>query len=173
MPKQYEELNLEGFFLRGDICPEAWASELYEKNTAFPEKRIHWSEGGLATRSKAEADIATMLERRELLFRYEPVLHFENKAVSPDFCIVHPFNRKLVYWEHFGKIDDPDYAEETMDKLRRYAENGYFLGDNLIMTWESKVNPLTFQHINERIRTYFFSHEAPGGYGGRSLLLFS
>lgn len=155
LPRQYEGMYLRSFFLDGDIWLENWQEESYEKNTGFAQNLIYRSEGGLMTRSKAEADIATMLERNELTFRYEPVLYLGKKKVSPDFCVVHPYSRKQIYWEHFGSMDNPDYADKTMDKLRRYAKYGYFLGDRLIVTWESRYNPLTFHHINDRIKRVF------------------
>ncbi len=46
-----------------DVDPEAWAAERYEINDGFPEGKLYRSEGGVWTRSKAEADIATKLEQ--------------------------------------------------------------------------------------------------------------
>ena len=57
-------------------------------------------------------------------------------------------------WEHFGSMDNAAYAAGVMEKLQRYAEYGYQLGDNLIMTWEDKAHPLTFRTINEMVKMY-------------------
>lgn len=154
LPSYYAP-EFAGILLDGDLDPKLWAKTPYAHNTAFPENLIYQSEGGLSTRSKAEADIATRLEQMGFIFRYEPLLQLGNKFFYPDFCIVHPVHRRLVYWEHFGKMDEPDYSNKTMEKLSVYAEHGYHLGDNLIMTWETKAKPLTFAHINDRIETYF------------------
>ena len=51
-------------------------------------------------------------------------------------------------------MDDPIYINKTMEKLRIYAEHGYHLGDQLIMTWETGDHPLNFLHINDRIEKY-------------------
>ena len=155
LPDYYRDFNLRDLLLEGDLSPEQWETENYEQNTIFPEARRYFSEGGLAVRSKAEAEIATKLEQYGLKFRYEPILFLENHRAAPDFEILHPVQRRILLWEHFGKMDDPDYAAEAMKKLNRYARNGYRLGDNLIMTWETKSMPLRFSHINGTIQYYF------------------
>ena len=98
--------------------------------------------------------IATMLEQAGLFFRYEPEWASGNHRYFPDFAIIHPKHRRLIYWEHFGKMGDVEYANDTMEKLRVYSQSQICLGDNLIMTWESLEYPLTFQHIEDRIRIY-------------------
>ena len=151
----YKDFDYTPLLLNGDINPETWSKQLYPHNTNHPEDLIHESEGGLRTRSKAESQIATMLEGRNIHFRYEPRLQLGKHLYFPDFYILHPVQRKLIYWEHFGKMDDPVYVLNTIEKLRVYSEHGYRLGDNLIMTWETKDYPLTFNHIKKRIDLYF------------------
>lgn len=155
LPDYYSDLDVRRILLEGDIEPAIWECEEYEKNVGFPENLKYKSEGGLQTRSKAEADIATKLEQSGLRFRYEPILYLGRHRVSPDFEILHPIFRREYYWEHLGQMDNPDYANRNMDKLRLYAEYGYHPGENLIITWETKLYPLNFEHINDRIRTYF------------------
>lgn len=155
LPSYYQSFDYTDLLLEGDINAQTWEAAQYPRNTAFPENLIYQSEGGLLTRSKAEADIATKLERTGLLFRYEPRLLLGKHCYYPDFGVLHPVHRREIYWEHYGKMDDPVYAKATIEKLRVYAEHGYHLGDNLIMTWETKQCPLTFAHINDRINCYF------------------
>ncbi|MCQ4636749.1 hypothetical protein NE619_08400 [Anaerovorax odorimutans] len=155
LPLYYGGLDYWEFLLDGDINPADWAARSYARNTVHPESLIYESEGGLLTRSKAESEIATVLEREQIVFRYEPRLLLGKHCYYPDFCAVHPVHRKQIFWEHFGKMDDPEYAADAMEKLRVYAQWGYKLGDNLIMTWETKAFPLTFKHIKERVDTYF------------------
>ena len=154
MPSSYADFDFSNLLLKGDVNPVLWVAEPYPHNKAFPEDLIYQSEGGLLTRSKAEADIATMLERNRIVFRYEPELRLDRHLYYPDFCIIHPIHRRILYWEHFGKMDDPEYAHNTMEKIRVYSQHGYHLGQNFIMTWETKAHPLHFGHINDRILTY-------------------
>lgn len=159
LPDYYRDFDPQCLLLEGDLSPEQWEAKNYEQNTGFSEERRYFSEGGLAVRSKAEAEIATKLEQCRLKFHYEPILFLGNHRVAPDFEIFHPVQRRILLWEHFGKMDDPDYAAEAMKKLNRYARNGYRLGDNLIMTWETKNMPLNFSHINWTIQHYFGMEE--------------
>lgn len=154
LPSYYKGLNHTAFLLKGDIYPEQWSSIPYDRNLSHPDDLLYQSEGGQLTRSKAEAEIATILEQKGIFFRYEPKLQRGWHCYYPDFCAAHPVHRKQIYWEHFGKMDDPAYVANTMDKLRVYSEHGYRLGDNLIATWETKTAPLTFQHIKERVDVY-------------------
>lgn len=154
LPQHYQKFCTSPLMLDGDIDPEEWCNQNYHQNQGFPADLIHKSVGGLFTRSKAEAMIATMLEQAGLFFRYEPELNLGRHRYFPDFVILHPKHRRLVYWEHFGKMGDTEYANDAMEKLRVYSQNHIWLGDNFIMTWESLEHPLTFQHIEDRIAIY-------------------
>ena len=137
-----------------DNFTEDWFKNSESQNPAYPENLKHQSDGGLRTRSKAEAMIATKLEQEQILFRYEPSLWLGNHHVFPDFAALHQYEKRLIYWEHLGLMDDPAYANNAIDKLRIYSEHGVCLGDNLIVTWETSDNPLTYAHIADRISRY-------------------
>ncbi|MCO7121718.1 hypothetical protein NIA71_07125 [Ihubacter massiliensis] len=154
MASAYAGFNSDFLLLDGDLNPETWKDADYPSNPFHREDIIHESENGLQTRSKAEAMIATKLEQNKLIFRYEPELILGSHVIYPDFCIPRSHDRKLVYWEHFGKMDDPAYAGKALSKLDMYSKYGYFLGDNLIMTWETKAQPLTFKQINDQISMF-------------------
>ena len=155
MPFPYQNFDYSPLLLDGDVRAESWTTDNYHKNTSYPEHLIHHSDGGIVMRSKAEAMIATKLEQNGLQFRYDSLQKFGNHWYSPDFMILHPVHRRIIYWEHFGRMDDYDYIRDAMDRVRVYGEHGIFAGDNLIITWESKQDPLTYQHINDRIRRHF------------------
>lgn len=154
LPSVYGSYDCSRICLAGDIDPRKWAAEKYECNTSYRENLIFRSEGGLLTRSKAEANIATKLEQYHQIFRYDEVIYVGARKMSPDFSILHSKERRIKYWEHFGLMDDPAYAARAMDKLCNYASNGIRMGDNLIVTWESRRNPLSFERINACIREY-------------------
>jgi len=146
----YQRIEKLPIFLEGDINPEEWKNkkipDMYEKGL------LHSSEGGIRTRSKSEAMIATCLERNGIPFNYEPVVNFTKGSARPDFETLVEDKRKIVYWEHLGLIDDPAYVMKNLHKLEEYAENGIYLGINLVLTYETRDNPLTFEKINEVIR---------------------
>ena len=62
-------------------------------------------------------------------------------------------DRKVVYMEHFGLLDEGAYLETTMRKLKLYNENGIVLGDNLLITCETSRNPLNVKMLDSMLRT--------------------
>ena len=152
LKEQYHGLRDLDIFLPGDVNPEKWMAENYRTNPYYPYKLKHPTESGLMTRSKSEAMIGTQLERRDVHFRYEAELVLGNKVYYPDFTVLNTRLRRIIYWEHLGKLDDPKYVKKALKKLIEYAKYGIILGYNLVITFETKDDPLTILTIDETIR---------------------
>ena len=75
--------------------------------------------------------------------------------IYPDFTVLNVKKRKEYYWEHFGMMDDPSYAEKVLQKLSTYEQNGIFPGEQLIITFETRKNPLNQKQISNLIEHYF------------------
>lgn len=150
LPKQYNGLKGIKIFLEGDINEEEWSTAHYKTNP-FPIKTPHYSQEKLCTRSKSEAMIATRLEERGEVFRYDAEVRLRYRSVYPDFTILDRKRRKIVYWEHLGRVDDEGYMFDNLEKLEEYAEAGLILGDNLFITYESKSRPLSIFSIDRKI----------------------
>ena len=150
LPEQYLDIN-PALFLPSDVNPGEWAKASYQKGRFYKNDIKHYTEGGIVTRSKSEAMIGTELERRGLIFRYEPALRVGNETKYPDFVIIHPVTRRLIYWEHFGKVDDADYIKKNLRRMNLYSRNGIYLGINFVMTFETRDEPLTIKAINDKI----------------------
>ena len=88
-------------------------------------------------------------------FRYEAKLYLEDRIYYPDFTLRHPETGNLFYWEHFGLMDNPAYAEKAFAKIGTYIRHEIFPFTNLLMTFESKANPLDIEQVEELIRYYF------------------
>ena len=98
-------------------------------------------------RSKSEILIANALERYGVPYRYECPLYLNGMGrIYPDFTVLDIKKRKELYWEHFGMMDDPQYAELAVRKIEVYEKNGFVPGDNLIFTYETRKSP-----INQRV----------------------
>ncbi len=54
-------------------------------------------------------------------------------------------------------MDNPDYLEKALLKLDSYQRNGYFLGDNLIITYETGNHPLDTRLIENTILHFYGS----------------
>ena len=89
-------------------------------------------------RSKSEVIIADTLNRLPIPYRYEYPLELKcSQTFHPDFLCLNVRTRQEFIWEHFGMMDDTDYLENAIRKLRLYNDSNYFLGKKLIITMES------------------------------------
>lgn len=150
LPEQYHGLRGVSVFLEGDVNVDDWKCENYRRNP-MEFKGDHFTAAGIRCRSKSEAMIGTRLEANGILYRAEPELELKNRTVYPDFEMLIEETREIKYWEHFGMIDDPVYAQKCIIKLKDYAENGICLGENLFITYETLDQPLTMLEIDSTI----------------------
>lgn len=139
------------------LSPELldWANSPYEKNTKYPEGLKFETNFGLYVRSKSESLIAMMLRDKHIPFRYECALELGGVTIYPDFTIKHPITGKIHYWEHLGMMNTSDYIRRTSSKLTLYIENGFLISNNLILTSETKEEPLTPMSIEKTIQHHF------------------
>lgn len=120
----------------------------------MPNDQIYKTVRGEMMRSKSEVIISDRLANAGIVYIYEPVLTIGNEIKRPDFGCLNLRLRRIIYWEHFGMMDDPDYAEKAVAKLTQYAKNGYILGYNLIITMETRQHPLDTDIVQKMIDTY-------------------
>lgn len=133
-----------------------WVRVEYEKMGFDPDAPEHLTAGNERVRSKSEIMIADALTRDWIVFRYEYPIQIEGLGcVRPDFLCLHPVTRQVIMWEHFGMMDDPSYAEQTINKIEKYCNAGYHLGYNLIATFETSKHPLHSRHIEQKIQRHF------------------
>ena len=132
-----------------------WTNSQYSICKKYPEKCIYKTASGKLVRSKSEVLIDMALYTNKIPFRYECELILDEITIFPDFTIMHPKTGKIYYWEHFGKMDDPKYAQNTASKLRVYIENGIIPNINLITTYETKECPLDYETVEKVITEYF------------------
>lgn len=86
--------------------------------------------------------------------RYECELKLDNISFYPDFTLFNPVSGQLVYWEHFGMMDDPQYSLNASRKISRYIAGNIIPGINLIMTFETSSNPLSGIIAESKIEEY-------------------
>ena len=133
-----------------------WVSVEYEKMGFALDAPEHLTVRNERVRSKSEIMLADALTRDCIVFRYEyPILIEGLGCVRPDFLCLHPMTRQAIVWEHFGMMDDPSYAEQTINKIEKYCNAGYHLGYNLIATFETSKHPLHSRHIEQKIQRHF------------------
>ena len=141
--------------LTDKMYTEAWESRPYEKR-GFKEGTFGYkTEKGDLVRSKSEVIIANCLFHCHIPYLYEfPVTLASGRIFHPDFSILDIKNRKTLYWEHFGMMDKPEYADNATAKLNELAKSGIHIGDNLLITMETSKIPLDTETIYAIIRPY-------------------
>ena len=131
-----------------------WLSYEYvqkEFNEGMPE---HYTSNRERVRSKSEVMIADALKQAGIPYRYECPLWQETRTIYPDFTILRIEDREVLYWEHLGMMDDKEYCEHALLRIRQYEANGIYPGINLIITMETSELPITTTVINRTITTY-------------------
>lgn len=146
----------------------AWISQKYKGKPFQPDSQKMYTSNGERVRSKSEVLIADTLKRLGVPYRYEfpltlkigdrdqttPSTRGKKITIHPDFLCLNLRTRQEFIWEHFGRMDDPDYSKKTAKKLRTYSENNIHPGINLIITVEAIGLPLSSRYIEEIIQTY-------------------
>ena len=134
-----EDFVRQTHFLKSfDDASKAWLENMGPQNPYRPEDKIHTTPGGIKVRSKSELVIGAFLDTKVLPHKYEELLIVEGNHWYPDFKVRRPRDGKIIIWEHFGMMDDEEYAERNQYKLMIYARNGYRMWDNMIVTYDEE-----------------------------------
>lgn len=143
----------------------AWLKVEYRHKKFAEDAPQLFTDNNEQVRSKSEVIIANALKAAGVPYRYEfPLLVDRNPEADDDdtdFCQLHPDfyclnlrTRQEFAWEHFGMMDDPEYAARATEKLGLYTENGFFPGKNLIITMETSAKPVSSKFLKSVIQTY-------------------
>jgi hypothetical protein len=130
----------------------------YPKAPFDPRYHVHETICGEFVRSKSEQIILNTLSLYTLIIHYEEEYIYRIPVdgigrVYPDFTIILP-NGKRSIWEHLGRLDDPEYCYKTALKLNLYQQNGYVLGDNLILTMDDNKGNISSRIILDIIENH-------------------
>lgn len=150
----YQEL-LSPYFKSKSQRIEDWKNSPYEQNPFYPEKKIHKTPSGNLVRSKSEALIDMILYTNGIPFRYDCALQLDDYTLYPDFTILNPKTEEIIYWEHFGMMDDPKYSNGKGNRLQRYFDNGIIPFVNMITTYETAERPLTADLVEKIVKEEF------------------
>lgn len=132
-----------------------WQAMEYQKKPFADDAPELYTTNGERVRSKSEIIIADLLHRENIPYRYEYPIHLPGFGkVHPDFTVLNVTSRKEIYWEHLGMMDDPTYAEKALQKIAAYEQAGIFPGESLILTHETKQNPINQKLVLLMIRRY-------------------
>lgn len=169
--ERYDETSLEKVF---DNLPECvrvlvtplvktykqfgteWTKKDYRPKLIKPGTKTYKTENGEYVRSKSEVIIANILKSMGLYYRYECPKQIKDFGVLyPDFTVLNPKDRKEVLIEHFGMMNNPEYVEIFMKKLKTYDLAGIYPGQGLICFFETSDCPLDIEYVERMLKTYF------------------
>ena len=131
-----------------------WLSVEYKHKSFEQATTALFTSKGERVRSKSEVIIADTLTRLGIPYRYEFPIRLKIYTVYPDFYCLNLRTRQEFIWEHFGMMDDLEYAQNAVSKIQNYQKNGYFPGKNLITTFETKASPISTKQIEQLAREY-------------------
>lgn len=124
-----------------------WQQQTYQRKQFAADEAIYFTQKNERVRSKSKIIIADTLCNLKIPYHYEyPIkLKTSNKnytTLHPDFLVLNPLSRKEFLWEHLGKLDDINYLNDALKRIKLYISNGIFPGRNLILTAETSSQPL-------------------------------
>ena len=147
-----------------------WLATEYKKKQIPEDAPQLFTDNGEQVRSKSEVIIANSLKATGIPYRYEVPLTLNRRAeiaktsrslalctFHPDFYCLNLRTRKEFIWEHFGMMDDAEYAARAVERLLLYQQNGYLPGKNLIITIETSRVPFSSRAAKQIIEEYLIS----------------
>ena len=138
-----------------EIYLQKWKNREYTKKGFAEGAQEFYSAGGTRVRSKSEILIADTLDRMGIPYYYERPLRTKSLGVIyPDFTVLNMRTRRTYFWEHCGRMDDPGYSRKWLVRLYAYEQEGIFLGERLIETFETEISPLNSRTIVRMIEHY-------------------
>jgi len=137
-----------------EVVAEKWVNKRNHKAPrmrGFAEPTIKTMRGD-CVRSKSEASIANILYAMNVPYKYEEALKLQSgKWIYPDFTILNPITGEECYYEHFGLMDDEEYAEKAYEKIDIYEQEGKVIGKTFLFTFETKRRPLSSTKVRKTI----------------------
>ena len=134
---------------------EEWKAKEYTGLGFKEDTPLILTEKGERVRSKSEKIIADYLYHNGIEYKYECPLYLDGHGiVYPDFTLLSQKSGKEIYFEHLGMMDDPKYARRNVRKIQTYEENGIFIGDQLIVTFETSQTVIGTKELDRLMKKY-------------------
>lgn len=134
---------------------EEWKLKEYKGKGFREDTPIILTEKGERVRSKSEKILADYFFRNGIEYKYECPLYLNGVGtVYPDFTFLSQKTGQEIYWEHSGRVDDPVYARNMVKKIQAYEKNEIFLGERLILTYETEQTVLNTGNIEQLAKRY-------------------
>lgn len=139
---------------------DAWYKKNYEKPDSKYDNLKLATKNGEFVRSKTERFMADFFFDNGIKYKYEKIIYLEGYGpASSDFTFLSPYTKEEIYWEHFGMVDNPEYALNMVKKINAYQMNGYVIGKNLIVTFESSKEVLNLNIVKSLVNEHLINND--------------
>lgn len=128
-----------------------WKNKPFLSNQYYTSNKDFSTKNGEKVRSKSEKILADLFYDQNITYKYECPLNLNKTTIYPDFTFLNPISNQEIYWEHFGRMDDPQYAEKAINKINLYLNNNIFLNNQLVITFETTKNPLSKETLEKHL----------------------
>lgn len=130
-----------------------WRSISFEKKTLSDDSTTYSTDRDELVRSKSELNIANTLNKMGVPYAYEkPFTLYNGRIIHPDFTVLDVANRREIYWEHRGMMDNLSYATHSVQRIKQLNKSGVVIGDNLVITEETLDSALGTDEIENVIK---------------------
>ena len=88
--------------------------------------------------------------KADLVYDYEKPFNGSKRKgrIFPDFSFTDA-SGDLIIWEHFGRMDDPQYVKGHDWKIKWYADNDFIEGRNLFVTTETLTSGVDSSKLDD------------------------
>ena len=138
-------------FFTDEECAKNWLSIPFKPKPFSKNSPSFITAKGERVRSKSEVIIADRLYVKGIPYKYECPLFTGSGVIHPDFTILRLRDRKILYHEHCGKMGDPGYVNDMLDRVNIYAREKLYIGDRLFFTFESEDQPFDAGYLDDFI----------------------
>lgn len=132
-----------------------WLNKPYTPKEIKEGVSIFKTMKGERVRSKSEMIIADRLFISGIPYKYECPIDVMGIIYHPDFTILRISDRKILYLEHNGKMDDPEYKNDMVTRLNDFNQVGIRQGKNLFLTFESSSVSFDVRTLESMIAEHF------------------
>ena len=115
-------------------------------------KGNHTASDGTNLKSRAELALYEFFLSQDLKPIYEKPLLIDGDTWYPDFSFLRCSDGEHIIWEHFGMMNDPQYQDQALHKLSKYASYGFLPFINLIATYDYGNDRIDLPYARKLLR---------------------
>ena len=142
-------------YISDEDYAKKWEEISYQRKTFAEGTAEIYTVKGERVRSKSEKIIADALQRNNVPYKYECPLELNGgRVIHPDFTVLNKRTRKEFYWEHLGMMNDVEYDCNAVRRIEEMERNGIVPAKNLLITAETKMNPINVTIVDMIIQEY-------------------